>query len=443
MSKVGLKDLAAVLAQRHSLSQDAADRFLSLMLEVLNDGLRYEKLVKIKGLGTFKVQSVSARKSVDVNTGEPIEIAGREKISYTPDAVMRDLVNRPFASFETIVLDDKVDLSDLDEADAGIIDSVDEVDDEIITIDNLPVNAEKESTIIESEPDDTPDGQVEKDVSPAATVSPTADPVLEENREGMEERALATPLLDFADTNDAEEQMEPQEPESKIYERWTEDRVNAENKVLSSANELLREQVSQFKHLTNIFGIAAAVLLLLFIGASFYVSNQLKQRDNRIEHLLTQIHLNSVKPHGSAWTAEREKKQLESAAPTSQSKEVQASHQSVSQPPVASTASAKKPAVVKNTAAKNQKNSLKPVGEKEDALGTSQYNQDPRVRTGAYNIIGIDQIVTVRRGQTLKSISRNYLGPGMECYVEAVNGGAKELKEGEKIKIPKLKIKKK
>ena len=115
MSKAALKELAAHLAQRHGLAREEAERFLTQFQDLIDEALSREKLVKVKGLGTFKVQSVSARKSVDVNTGEAIEISGREKVSYLPDTAMRDLVNRPFAAFETVVLNEDVDLSDLDE----------------------------------------------------------------------------------------------------------------------------------------------------------------------------------------------------------------------------------------------------------------------------------------------------------------------------------------
>ncbi len=109
MSKITNSDLAKVLMEKHELDKADAERFVALMFDILNNGLRQDKLVKIKGLGTFKVISVSSRKSVDVNTGKPIIIEGRDKISFTPDNTLRDKVNAPFAQFDTVVINDGVD----------------------------------------------------------------------------------------------------------------------------------------------------------------------------------------------------------------------------------------------------------------------------------------------------------------------------------------------
>lgn len=448
MSKIGFKDLTAVLAQRHGLSQEAADRFISQMLNVLNDGLRYEKLVKIKGLGTFKVQSVNARKSIDVNTGEPIEIAEREKISYIPDTGMRDLVNRPFASFETVVLNDEVDLSDLDEAqeddNAGPMDSIDKPD-EITRVDNSPVAVDTEESVEGLAPSDVWAEQVEKSLSSASVINPEDNSILEileEDQAPMRSSTSATPLLDFTDSVDTKAQMASLEPEARIQEKWANDRINAENKGLSASNKLLRDQVLQFKRLTNIFGIIAAVLLLLFIGASVYVFNQLKLRDNQIEYLLTQIHINNnVKQEIPVQTKKIGEAPEQSATATNKVKETIS--QSVSKKTLEKVTPSTMSAAGRKRGVPIQQTSSKTTARVRESSQTTQYEKDPRIRTGAYNIIGIDQIVVVRKGQTLKSISKNHLGPGMECYVEAVNGGVKELKEGQKIKIPKLKIKKK
>ena len=277
--------------------------------------------------------------------------------------------------------------------------------------------------------------QVEVGLSSALIMNSENKSMLEENQAPMENAASATPLLDFTDSADIKAQRDSQEPEAIIQEKWTEDRINAENEVLVSANELLRDQVSQFKRLTNIFGITAAVLLLLFIGASIYVSNQLKQRDNRIEYLLTQIHINNVKQEASVQSRKIEPRKQSAIAANKTKKTVSR--------PVSKSSLEKSPMTGKVATGQVQQASPKKAAREEEPSRATLYDKDPRVRTGAYNIIGIDQIVTVRRGQTLKSISKNHLGPGMECYVEAVNDGVKELAEGQKIKIPKLKLKKK
>ncbi|MDY4752743.1 MAG: HU family DNA-binding protein, partial [Prevotella sp.] len=108
-----LKDIAKILVQKHELKQRDADLFVSAFVETILEGLRNDRQVKIKGFGTFKVTAVRDRESVNINTGERVVISGHDKISFTPDAVMRDIVNKPFAQFETVVLADDVNFDDM------------------------------------------------------------------------------------------------------------------------------------------------------------------------------------------------------------------------------------------------------------------------------------------------------------------------------------------
>lgn len=440
MSKVGIKGIAASLVEKHGLSQEEAEKFITEMIDVLNDGLHYEKQVKLKGLGTFKVQSVSARKSVDVNTGSEIEIAGREKITFVPDAIMRDLVNRPFASFETTVLNDGVDFSDLDEgleeeeASEEAMKSA-EIEDKV----NDNIKPIKEMNNVESTTPSDNQNEIKSQGAESKSVENSVENLVPE-AEKVEE--TITPLVDFSGDDSAEKKMTSQEEADEISEKWAEDRLNAENKVLSSANELLHEQVSQFKKLVNIFGISAVVLLLLLIGSVFYLSRQLRQRDNRIDNLVAQMHLNDVTVKEGAAPNDDVVEVNTLVAPKKKGQANAAKPQAVK--PKAEVAKAEKPAAKKPETQAQQPKAVKPVAEKaKEPAPMTQYNGDPRIRTGAYNIIGVDQVITVKKGQTIKSISKTYLGAGMECYVEALNGGDRELKEGEKIKIPKLKLKKK
>ena len=114
MSKLGNKELSSSLSDKHGLNKTDAEKFVAALFDVISEGLESDKLVKVKGLGTFKIIGVAARKSVDVNTGEPIVIEGRDKISFTPDATLRDEVNKPFSQFDTVVLNDGVDFSTID-----------------------------------------------------------------------------------------------------------------------------------------------------------------------------------------------------------------------------------------------------------------------------------------------------------------------------------------
>lgn len=114
MNRIGITELARMLSSKHNMSQADAENFVRLMFAVVGDGLEQEKLVKIKSFGTFKMGSVKDRESVDVNTGERIVIEGRNKINFTPDNALRDFVNRPFAQFETVMVNDGVDFEAVD-----------------------------------------------------------------------------------------------------------------------------------------------------------------------------------------------------------------------------------------------------------------------------------------------------------------------------------------
>lgn len=114
MSKISLSDLAQRLAEKSGISLQDAELFIRKMFDVANEGLQSDKLVKMKWLGTFKVMAVKDRESVDVNTGERILIEGRDKISFTPDNILKEIVNKPFAQFETVVVNDGVDFDEID-----------------------------------------------------------------------------------------------------------------------------------------------------------------------------------------------------------------------------------------------------------------------------------------------------------------------------------------
>lgn len=440
MSKAALKELAAHLAQRHGLAREEAERFLTQFQDLIDEVLSREKLVKVKGLGTFKVQSVSARKSVDVNTGEAIEISGREKVSYLPDTAMRDLVNRPFSAFETVVLNEDVDLSDLDEESPEVSQPDDMAPESFQSEDVIPEDT-AESMEINTEGQFQTDRNNEQggedlisdtDLPQASSSTLTADTPLASTTE-VSSATLQTPLPKLIN-NTNKMKMQQQMSEQEIQEKWTEARICAENRVLSSANELLHSQVSHLKRLINVLVIVATVLLLLFIGASVYVFDQLKLRDERIEILLTQVHQARAK---TVAPAEKEKKLEKNITGQDKAKPATTSPTSQKAEPSMPTVAPKEtPVQVLQISSQDTKKAT-------ETTRDTQYDKDPRIRTGAYNIIGIDQVVVVRKGQTLKSISRFYLGPDMECYVEALNGGVKEVTEGQKVKIPKLKIRKK
>lgn len=397
MSKVSITELASKLMEKHGLKRTEAELFIRQFVGVINDGLKNDKSVKVKGLGTFKVQAVSARKSVDVNTGEAIVIEGRDKISFTAEAVMRDLVNAPFAQFETVIVNDGVDFSEIDakhEADnteakepTPAVEPTPAAELEPAVVEPTPV-AELEPAVVEPAPVAEPEPAV---VEPAPVVEPT--PAVE----------------------DSDSDTDELEAKSKSYK----------NTIIVLASSL------------------ACVVILAVVGF-VYMFSQIEKRDNRIAHLETQ----------TATLADRMMKTHMS--PTPAAKQTAANDEAdnilaANEQKIEAAQNADKENNLKTAEAKPKpKAATKPTAEAKapaaksapSILSQSAYDKDPRVRTGAYVITGIANTVTVKAGQTMSSLSKTYLGPGMECYLEAVNGGNRELKAGEKIKIPALKTKK-
>ena len=425
MSKVSITELASKLMEKHGLKRTEAELFIRQFVGVINDGLKNDKSVKVKGLGTFKVQAVSARKSVDVNTGEAIVIEGRDKISFTAEAVMRDLVNAPFAQFETVIVNDGVDFSEIDaknEADnteakepTPAVEPTPVAEPEPAVVEPTPV-AEPEPTVVEAAPAAEPEPTVEP--APAAEPEPTVEPapVAEPEPAVVEPTPIVEPTPAVEDSDSDTDELEAK---SKSYK----------NTIIVLASSL------------------ACVVILAVVGF-VYMFSQIEKRDNRIAHLETQ----------TATLADRMMKTHMSPAPAANQPAANdeadnilaANEQKIEAAQKADKENNLKTAEAKPEPKAEPKAATKPTAEAKahaaksapSILSQSAYDKDPRVRTGAYVITGIANTVTVKAGQTMSSLSKTYLGPGMECYLEAVNGGNRELKAGEKIKIPALKTKK-
>lgn len=511
MNKSDIKDLARQLSEQYELSKEDAEKFVEQMFAVLNEGLHYDKQVKVKGLGTFKVMSVAPRKSVNVQTGEPIIIEGREKISFTPDASMRDAVNRPFAQFETVVLNEGVDFTAIDkkyedgvpeedmpaettpeatEDPGSVVMPVvpDETSADGMTVEEVPeispstpeADAEKEQpeedvaesetempgepavkaepVTVEAEPEKTPDEPmagtaVEKaedvesarDEEVAGSESAATEPepeALESESVTMEpEATVTTSEVNRKTTNVSEE------PEQNVVQKPVSEAATAD----LAANELLKE-IHHNKRLIRWLGVAVIALLVVFAGVTGYFYLELSRRDNRIQHLeLSTAVMSSHKilGHRSVDSAAMAKSKADSARIARPAKTVKAVEAAQEKAELRQKEVVSGPASVKTngqatsaTQAKTKDKAKTDVKAAKSDAASSAYDKDPRIRTGAYRIVGIDHTVTVKAGQTLSSISRMALGPGMECYVEAVNGGRTEFKAGDKVNIPALKHKK-
>ena len=562
MNKQLIKDLSQELVDKFDNS------FVEKMFSVLQDGLQDEKIVKIKGLGTFKVISVQSRKSIDVNTGEPILIDGRDKISFTPDSDMRDYVNRPFAQFETVAINDGTDFSLIDKkfaegeqedaqenAQEEEEENQDALTTEVVQENSLEEKQEKVQTVevqnmtrvdqqeaeaslhddhlhddrrpnVASVEEETPaqeapsmiDSANEQEVVTSNDVTSndvtsnevTSNEVTSKEEEEAPKNVLTQESIEGnqksertdskakeieRETKDIESEERTTDPEQNEHVVETEQnehvvdteqneqaadieqQVHAatvnisqqfedENQILQAANEELRNnfrhQYRMMKGLITFF----VVVVLLCLGGGYFLLNQLKKRDLRIEMLEILAYRNkngiNAQPGNDSTLATKttaKQPSLSKQASKAQAKvkaeetvKTESKRTTDNNPSLSSGSTASG----SNQSDNAQHNTMKSAAEanhaklvpaettesKQDKEQTA-YNQDVRIRTGAYRIVGISHTVKVRSGQTLYSISRANLGPGMECYVQAVNGGKTNFKAGETVKIPKLQIKKK
>lgn len=410
-AKTGNKMLAAALEEKCELAREEAEKIVVLLFDTVSAGLADDKLTKVKGLGTFKMISVAPRKSVDVNTGEAIILKERDKTTFTPDATLRDDVNKPFMQFETVVVDDGVDFSDIDQKYSVEEDKV-ETTDELVAKGHDVEKPVAEEPVVEepaAEEHIVEEPVVEEPVvdEPAAEDSVVEEPSTEEH--DVEEPVVENPATEkhVAEKAIAEKAIAEK---SDVVEQ-TADESAAEETVVETESLIDNGSDNRVNTLKLLIG-AAAVVIVLCLAGGYYMFDQIKKRDHRIEHLEAQVNNRKNTPARVA------------AKP-------------VPQPSVVEKASSQKG----ENASVDSTRSTKEEKPSEDFA--SMGKDDARVRTGAYVITGIDRTVTVAPGQTLAGISKANLGPGMECYVEAANGGRKEVKEGDVVRIPKLRIKKK
>lgn len=524
MSKISLSDLAQRLAEKSGISLQDAELFIRKMFDVANEGLQSDKLVKMKWLGTFKVMAVKDRESVDVNTGERIIIEGRDKISFTPDNILKEIVNKPFAQFETVVVNDGVDFDEIDrkfenaeedgsvfdstlecvpnsdnsslesfvEQDSpvtsGVIDFLDEENDAPVSDEMIVIGEKRLSQENVAEPEEKkPEGSEHAATEPAVFKPAVSEP--EESESATSE--LETKESEVPAQNEVESVVSDEENESTLTEKTPiaekvpsdgensiteipiveeapiEEEASSDEETPSSDEETDKRHVVLPRYLV----IAASVVFLAMIGGfgwfAFNYGKMAAQRDHLALQLdnYQQIAKEKKTPTKSASTQEEilRKKAIEDSVRMAQASEAVKKVENAEQNMNATVdkqsidvksaeakknleamklADAKKQQETKKLADAKKKEEARKQAEKHAAQASSKYDQDARVRTGAYRIIGVSEVVTAREGQTIKSLSQKYLGPGMECYVEALNGTSL-LKPGQKVKIPKLELKKK
>ena len=475
MAKVN--DFARELSERYGLSLSDASDFIGAMFDVVNEELDdTDSSVKIKGFGTFKVSAVSARASVDVNTGERIIIDGRNKISFTPEVLLRDRVNRPFVQFETVVLNDGVDFSEIDDEMDELSDSVIETETQGTQLsptaptDQLTDQSANQSTPTEqpqgvqlspTAPTDqltdqsanqpTPTGQSQGvQLSPTAPINQLTDQSADQPT--STEQSQGVLLSSTVPTDQPTNQPSPSEPASKVVN--TEEHRDMARRLMAPKSEPIDDDNNKADEeksandidesddegiviggckqrsprMMYVLTIASFVILVSIGIGMYFLYQRIEEKNHVIDRLETRLYAQqdtvvAVEPQcvvsdtiasndalkaADVHTAENIKKEKKDSVRASNSKAATGSTAVMSAAPTATT--------------------------------PSDYNYDVRVRTGAYIIVGVAKVVTVQPGQSLASISKAYLGEGMECYVEVLNN-CHTVKAGDNLKIPEVKLK--
>ena len=447
MAKVN--DFARELSERYGLSLSDASDFIGAMFDVVNEELDdTDSSVKIKGFGTFKVSAVSARASVDVNTGERIIIDGRNKISFTPEVLLRDRVNRPFVQFETVVLNDGVDFSEIDDEMDELSDSVIETEPQGVQLSpTAPTDQLTDQSANQPTPTEQSQGVQLSSTAPTnqLTDQSTNQPTPTEQSQGVQ-------LSPTAPTDQPTDQPSPSEPASKVVN--TEEHRDMARRLMAPKSEPIDDDNNKADEeksandidesddegiviggckqrsprMMYVLTIASFVILVSIGIGMYFLYQRIEEKNHVIDRLETRLYAQqdtvvAVEPQcvvsdtiasndalkaADAHTAENIKKEKKDSVRASNSKAATGSTAVMSAAPTATT--------------------------------PSDYNYDVRVRTGAYIIVGVAKVVTVQPGQSLVSISKAYLGEGMECYVEVLNN-CHTVKAGDKLKIPEVKLK--
>ena len=411
------------------------------MFDVCNQGLDADKQVKIKWLGTFKVQATKDRESINVNTGERFTIEGRDKLTFTPDNILKEIVNKPFAQFETVVVNDGVDFDEIDEkfgeeqtedAPEQVIDFLDE---------EKTATPNPEVVVIESEKEKE-DEQAKQIAIEQAKLERLKQAQLEQERiqkekqeqERLEQERLEQEKLELAQQQQAlKAVVEPAVPASDE----SEEEEKEEEEESSNSHHIV---------IPRYLVVAVCLIVVALIGGMGWFAFNYGQMTAQRDHLAMQLNQYHqapakkvpAKPAAAPLSQEQKLRQKAMEDSIRMAKTAEAVKLAENSDEESANAEKAKQAEAKAKAEAKDKAEEKAASK----IASSQYDKDARVRTGAYRIIGVAQTVTVGAGQTLEQISTRYLGSGMECYVEALNGTS-TVKAGQKIKIPKLELKKK
>lgn len=535
MSKSSLSVLAKAVASKRGLTQAEAERFIATMFEVAGAGIQEDKLLKMKWLGTFKITSVKDRESVDVNTGERILIEGRDKISFTPDNILKEIINKPFAQFETVVVNDGVDFSDIDEKFANMEREEEELqlqkeqechDEELVQEEqnaelpqkedlsqeeeqpreeehsqevelneDLPQETKKsQESLLDAELQSQEGGQkdelsqevntpiseetvalsselknaeISEDDIPETSednISQTSDDTISKTEENgipdevgilishLKENESETKEIERVEEAKVKEETEVQKAaEAHVEKTPAETKVvvsqsNVENKKQPEYDETLDEDeayASDHHHLVipkYVVALVSVVFVALLGGLCWFafIYGKMQARQEQMEMQLKAIKPQpQPKPKPTVVAPVDTAKSVASSADKTDAENALANGAQANNEQTDHAQLAMKKKAKQDSIRMAQANNAVKMAEK-----ASEYLNDPRIRTGAYRIVGVEKTVTAKSGQTLAGLSKLHLGPGMECYMQAING-CSEIKPGQKVKIPKLELKRK
>ena len=497
MSKFSLNTLGKLLADKSGLSQVEAELFIRKMFDVCNQGLDADKQVKIKWLGTFKVQATKDRESINVNTGERFTIEGRDKLTFTPDNILKEIVNKPFAQFETVVVNDGVDFDEIDEkfgeeqtedAPAQVIDFLDEKETTTPNPEVVVIGSEKEKekeaedelakqiAIEQAKLERLKQAQLEQERIQKEKLEKEKQEQerLEQERleqERQEQERLEQERLEQERLEQERLEQERLEQERLEQERLEQERLEQEKLELAQQQQAQKavvepavpasdeseeeeeEEESSYSHYIVIprnLVVAVCLIVVALIGGMGWFTFNYGQMTAQRDHLAMQLNQYhqapakkvSAKPAAAPLSQEQKLRQKAMEDSIRMAKTAEAVKLAENSDEESASAEKAKQTEAKAKAEAKEKAKDKAEEKATSKIASSQYDKDARVRTGAYRIIGVAQTITVGAGQTLEQISTRYLGSGMECYVEALNGTS-TVKAGQKIKIPKLELKKK
>ena len=427
MGKYSITQLATILVKKNGISNDEALKFVTAIFDIVKEGLETDKLVKIKGFGTFKIIDVDPRESVNVNTGERVLINGHQKITFTPDSVMKEMVNRPFAQFETVVLNDGVDFSDIDK-----LSNINE------NIDKQEETQEELQEIIQEEEEKKDEGEKEEEKEEVHDITPQES---SNNDDVVRNQTTISPTKELAETSTKETAEETAEKQiEELAEKPIEETAEKliEEPAEKQIEEPAEEQIEDFDKEENSHNFTTILLsiasCLLLMAASAYIGYLYGIEEGRHQEKTSQISKYST-------YLDKQNEELRTKRLVEEAKAATKEAEKTKNDTTKQTAKDNKTDTTTNN--KPKENNKTKEDNNDDNF--SKYDtMDARVRTGAYVIVGIDKYIIVREGQTVGKIAKALLGPGMSCYIEVLNGVTENepLKEGTKIKIPKLRHKK-